>query len=187
MRLSPALALAAALCAGPIHADPASDYERLRASLPTLLFGRDTVQHMDQTARMLQQIDGRWVMLASAMPDGVTFPDANLVARICEKQAFELTANGTYGLTMTMPTPTDPHVITLQYAGYSTFLATFDEAGILARMLPGNSASEVGAEVIYNLVTRGALSGYVSLLPAGDDLILLQPLLQPPELLARCP
>jgi hypothetical protein len=187
MRLSPALAVAATLSAAQAHADPAADYDRLRTVLPTLLFGRDTAQHLEQTAGMLEQMNGRWVMVSAAFPDGVTFPDASLIARMCDKQAFDLATDGTYGVTLTMPTDTAPHVIRLRYAGYSTFLATFDEAGVLARFLPGNTASEVGPEVTYNLVTNGALSGYVSLYPVGPDLILLHPLLQPPELLARCP
>ncbi len=186
-RLSlPALAVLAAL-ATPAMADPATDYARLREAMPTLLFGTDVALHVQVQTEVLKRLQGRWVAVSPLMTDGVTFPDEEGLKTLCSKLAFEVAPNGVLGLTMTMATKAEPYVIRMDYVGGTTYLSTVDEAGILARIFPGKDADEIDPLMLFSSVVRSTWKGYVGLIPVSNDLVLVQPLAAPPELLARCP
>ncbi|MGB4827578.1 MAG: hypothetical protein WBP18_09965 [Paracoccaceae bacterium] len=180
-------ALALCLAAtGPALADPASDYEQLRKAFPTLLFGTDVGLHMKLNSEVIRRLEGRWTLISPLLEDGITFPDAELVAKSCDKLGYTLTREGFVGLTLSLPTHSDPYLIHLHYAGGTTYIATYDEAGMMARIFPGKAVDEVPANALYSALVSSMWQGYISMVPAGEDLILLQPLSRPPELLARC-
>ncbi|MCB6178400.1 hypothetical protein LHP98_09685 [Rhodobacter sp. Har01] len=176
-----------ALCTTPAAADPAADYVRLRQALPTILFGNDIGLHLQLNAEVIKRLEGRWTLVAPLMQDGLTFPAADALAKACDRAGYQVAPEGTLGLTLTLPTKTKPYVIHLRYAGGTTYLASVDEAGLMARLFPGKDFEDLQPDMLYSTLLGGTWQGYVSLLPAGDDLVLIQPQSRPPELLARCP
>jgi hypothetical protein len=186
MRYGPSLCLAA-LLASPALADPASDYARMREALPTILFGNDIELQLQLQAEILSRMEGRWVQVTPLMKEGFKFPDANLLARTCDRAGFDVALSGTFGLTLTQrPVKAAPYVIHLTYAGATTYIATVEEAGLVERIAPDKDLAEVTPQVLYNGLVNNGWAGYMSLLPLGEDLVLLQPLARAPELLARC-
>ena len=70
--------------------------------------------------------------------------------------------------------------------GALTYSATVDEAGLMARRFPGKSVGHLQPDLAYSNLVSSMRRGHVTLLSLGDDLVLLQPLVRPPGLLARC-
>ncbi|MFZ1482790.1 MAG: hypothetical protein WAT25_18695 [Paracoccaceae bacterium] len=181
------VALALCLAASPALADPASDYDQLRKALPTLLFGTDVGLHMQSATDTIRRLEGRWFLMTGLMEDGVTFPEDEYLAIGCDKLAYTLAADGLLGLTLTFRSKPDPLVITMHYAGGNSFVSSFDDAGMMSRFLGEKPPEDVSPNVLYSILVTSPWQGYISLIPAGKDLILLQPLAKPPELLVRCP
>jgi hypothetical protein len=186
MKFAQTLALAA-LTAFPAMADPAEDYARLREAMPTLLLGSDTTLQLRLQAEVIKRLEGRWIQVSALMTDGVTFPDRDQIATGCKRSAFEVEPDGMLGLTMATPTKSDPYVIRLRYAGGTTYLSTIDEAGAMARLFPGKTPADLKPEMLYSTFVTSGWSGFVTVNPAGDDLVLIQPQGRQPEMLARCP
>lgn len=186
MRLAKLIA-ALALVAQPALADPASDYATLRQALPTILFARGGAENLALQAQVLQQIEGRWTNITPLMPDGVNFPADELIAKTCERLGYDLVKVGHFGLTLTLKTKGQPFVVSLRYAGGATYIATFDEAGLFDRLFPGKPLEEMDLDMVYSTLVKNVWQGYITVLPVGKDLLLLQPLGAAPELMARCP
>lgn len=179
------LALAACL-SSPTLAGPAEDFARLRAAFPALYFGTDTGQHMKLNAGLVKWMEGRWTLVSPLMEDGVTFPEDDLIAKGCDRLTFTSAADGNLSLTLTMETKAEPYVIRFNWAGGSSYIVTMDEAGLLARLFPGKAFEDLQPQQLASALTNSAWLGYVTLTPAGEDLVLLQPQARPPILLARC-
>jgi hypothetical protein len=181
------LALALALAARPAAADPAADYARLAEALPGLTFATDPARLVAAQTGMLAGLPGRWAPVAALMADGTTFPDAALLARACERSAFVAAVDGPLSVTLTRDAATPPMVIRLTYAGGATWVASTDQAGYLASVFGDRPLAEIAPDMLYSALTQGPWLGELSLLPAGEDLLFVQPRARPAELLARCP
>jgi hypothetical protein len=181
------LAFALALAAQASAADPAADYARLAEALSGLTFATDPAPLVAAQTEMLARLPGRWTPVAALMADGTTFPDAALLARACDRSAFVAATDGPLSMTLTRDTGADVFAIRLRYAGGATWVASFDQSGYLAGLFGEKPLAEVPPDMLYSALTQGPWLGDLTLLPAGDDLILVQPRARPPELLVRCP
>ncbi len=77
--------------------------------------------------------------------------------------------------------------IDLRYAGGTTYVATVDQAALVACFFGAEPVDQIDPVMLATALTASPWLGQIVLLPAGQDLILVQPATRPPELLARCP
>jgi hypothetical protein len=186
LALLTSLALAGFALARPAQADPAQDYDRLRTALPGLIFQGDPGDMLQAQTRALPKLQGRWVLIGAAIgPDG-SFPAPDLMASLCERSASTLAVTGPAEVTLSRTTGDAILTVRLAFAGGSTYVASFDQQGYVGLFL-GKTAEEVDPDLLASALTNNIWLGYVSLLPVGADLILVQPQGRMPDLLARCP
>lgn len=178
--------LLACLLALPAQADPAADFQRLTETFPTLGFATDAGEQMAQAKAFVAGMTGKWVQIGPLLGEGRSFPEADLLAKACEKAGYTATPVGSYGFDLAMPGKTLPFTIHLQWIGGTTFASRYDEAGMMERYF-GDKAADMPPEVLYSSLTRTAWIGTLSLIPAGEDLIYLQAPQAPADALARCP
>jgi hypothetical protein len=181
-----AAACAAAL-ALPLHADPATDYARLIAAFPDLVFGGAPGRILQAQTDRLPALEGTWILAAVRMGDGTAFPPADQIATACGRLTYRLAVTGPAALTLTRTSGSSTHRISLVYAGGSTHVAAFDQTGYLGLIFGATPPAEVAPDMPYGTLTQNPWLGFVSLMPVGPDLILVQPLGRPPDLLVRCP
>jgi hypothetical protein len=182
-----ALALATLALAAPALTDPAADYARLAAAFPGLSFANDPGPMLQGQTQALEALSGQWILAGALMEGGTAFPDPDLIAGACARSASALTVTGPAALRLTRTTASGTLTVDLTYAGGTSYVATYDQAGFIDLFFGGRSAEELGPDLLYGPLTGNIWLGHVSLLPVSKDLILVLPQARTPELLVRCP
>lgn len=182
-------ALLVALCttATSAMADPAADYSRLQELIPALTFQRGPGDQLTENTALISQLQGRWIALSLLMGDDRAMPAAETIATACERTPIELAPAGLATLTATQLWRDGAAVARLQYAGGMTYIASYDEAGQIKRLFGAKPVEELDPNMLHSTLTANLWLGYLTLLPVGDSLLLVQPLAEAPLLLMRCP
>lgn len=182
----PALALALTAAYSPVFSDAVGDFDRLKQTFPTLSLQVSPEVQVAWARDFVAGFSGRWVLIGPMLDDGGNFPDAELFSKVCDKSSYTVKPNGTFGFDLELATKTAPMIIHLQWAGGTSFVSQYDEQTMLARLF-GDQVGEMQDNVLYSALVFNSWLGTVNLIPAGADLIFMQPEKGQADVFARCP
>lgn len=185
MRIS-LLALTLTAAASPAFSDASSDFDQLMQTFPTLSFQIDPEVQVVKAKEFVAGLSGKWVQIGPLVADTGSFPDPETFAKACEKVAYTVAPVGDFSFDLTMPAKIMPFVVHLQWAGGTSFAARYDEASFLARMF-GDQLDAVQPGMLFSTLVLTTWLDTITLIPAGQDLILMQSPRRPADGLARCP
>lgn len=178
--------LALALVSAPAMADPAADFQQVMQTFPTLSFEIDPEVQVIKAKEFVAGLSGKWVQIGPLVGNSGSFPDPETFAKACEKVAYTVTPIADFSFDLTMPAKIMPFVVHLQWAGGTSFAARYDEESFLARMY-GDQLDAIQPGMLFSTLVLTTWLDTITLIPAGQDLILMQSPRRPADALARCP
>jgi hypothetical protein len=181
-----ALAPAAVLAAVPALADPAADYVRLLQLMP-LAEARDPERSLAYAEGLVSHLAGSWVNLDVLFDGrGEAAYDADLVGKACGRSTLTLTPASPFSLGYANGNDKGRMTGQLQWAGGNAFIGVYDEASMRARFF-GSKAATVEGGPLFSALVHQALSGRLTILPAGEDIMVILHEGTEADIWARCP